>query len=219
MAICNGSAAVGALQGCPERFGTRVCNIYPRRCRRLSPAAALPTATAASAASSGSSGPTHTPHSAWHTSLQRFYSSPGSGDGIATLPPTQPAASSSSSGAGGSGGGLRVQLVRDFIHDSLYHPTEGYFSKQTALGGRLGEGSPWWHALSLHCSASACVGYAVHPLGGTTTTSLYCCLAHCLQVRVWWAAYVHRWNFGHWRGRRRTCRRCSSSTRSSKPHG
>lgn len=28
-----------------------------------------------------------------------------------------------------------LQLVRDFIHDSLYHPTEGYFTKQTASGG------------------------------------------------------------------------------------
>ena len=29
------------------------------------------------------------------------------------------------------------QLVRDFIHDSLYHPREGYFSKQTASGALL----------------------------------------------------------------------------------
>lgn len=28
------------------------------------------------------------------------------------------------------------QLVRDFIHDSLYHPSEGYFSRQTASGAR-----------------------------------------------------------------------------------
>lgn len=31
-------------------------------------------------------------------------------------------------------GGLSVQLVRDFIHNSLYHPTDGYFSKQTSTG-------------------------------------------------------------------------------------
>lgn len=27
-----------------------------------------------------------------------------------------------------------LQLVRDFIHDSLYHPTEGYFTRKTASG-------------------------------------------------------------------------------------
>ncbi|KAL4452506.1 hypothetical protein ABPG75_008168 [Micractinium tetrahymenae] len=29
---------------------------------------------------------------------------------------------------------MRAQLVRDFIHDSLYHPSEGYFTKHTAFG-------------------------------------------------------------------------------------
>ena len=40
----------------------------------------------------------------------------------------------SSAAAPNTGGGVRVQLVRDFIQDSLYHPTHGYFSKHTALG-------------------------------------------------------------------------------------
>lgn len=35
----------------------------------------------------------------------------------------------------------QVQLVRDFIHDSLYHPTQGYFSKHTATGAGV-VGSP-----------------------------------------------------------------------------
>ena len=69
-------------------------------------------------------------------------------DGMSVLPAAQPPASSS--GESGSGGALRVQLVRDFIHDSLYHPTEGYFSKLTALGGRELI-VVWRHALLQQC--------------------------------------------------------------------
>lgn len=68
-------------------------------------------------------------------------------EGGGPAPPPVPHSGSGSAGSAASGGQAwgehsggarplrRVQLVRDFIHDSLYHTTEGYFSKQTATGG------------------------------------------------------------------------------------
>jgi hypothetical protein len=127
-------------------------------CRRLKTAANLPAACAACAASgaacSGRSWATGPPchplpaHSTLHNAQGHGYSRFPGVDGMSVLPAAQPPASSS--GESGSGGALRVQLVRDFIHDSLYHPTEGYFSKLTALGGRELI-VVWRHALLQQC--------------------------------------------------------------------
>jgi hypothetical protein len=46
-----------------------------------------------------------------------------------------------------------VQLVRDFIHNSLYHPTDGYFSKQTSNGARAFNCQP----VELPCSCAPSV--------------------------------------------------------------
>ncbi|PRW05767.1 S-adenosyl-L-methionine-dependent methyltransferase [Chlorella sorokiniana] len=50
--------------------------------------------------------------------------------GLPAMPPSE-------SGSSGQPQLRNVQLVRDFIHDLLYHPSEGYFSKQTASGAAV----------------------------------------------------------------------------------
>lgn len=163
--------------------------LYRLRCSRLKPAEGLPAAAACAASGGACSGtatsrPCHPlpAHSASHTALGRGYSILPGGDGVSVLPAAQPPASSS--GNSSSGGGLRAQLVRDFIHDSLYHPTEGYFSKQTALGGR-----GLIMVLVAPLSGCACDPPRRHPCAWPTADPL---LAHCLQVRAWWAACVRR---------------------------
>ena len=52
-----------------------------------------------------------------------------------------------------------AQLVRDFIHDSLYHPLEGYFTRRSASGeadraSRFGDPCSWRPRRSSHAPSS-----------------------------------------------------------------
>jgi hypothetical protein len=66
-----------------------------------------------------------------HPLLARAYTAPARADGVAGR--------ASSSGVGFAASPLRGELVRDYIHDSLYHPTEGYFTSRPVSVGELPE--------------------------------------------------------------------------------
>ena len=159
---------------------TRISSIYA--CRRPGAAAAVQGAAAWAAAAAGSSEVLGLlaagPGSAQPCNQDcRAASAPHSSRSFSSAAwdaPTVPRSGSggSDTARGDYSGGTRplknLQLVRDFIHDSLYHPSEGYFSKKTASGGvpplplplpamrRGGEQAAAWLVGSWACSRRAC---------------------------------------------------------------
>ena len=104
----------------------------------------------------------------------------------------------------------QVQLVRHFIHDSLYHPTLGYFSKHSSTSGECGVSGPPICPANLLIPTVRTTHLRPHPLPLPPAAR---------QAPRWWAAPPPRWTSPACRGTRPTCRRYSHSTPRCKPPG